>query len=208
MDGDLKGPKMTSGTVQGDLLAVARREFVERGYGGASIRSIAQKTGVSLSAMYYHYASKQDLLAAMINAGMDTFEQRVAQEFQVKDSTPTGRLLGYVASLVLFRTLDQEQSRLVQTEVRNLEPEHLAAYRERQRRSSEPLRRAVADGVESGDFRTPFPEDSYRSILGMCNAIAYWYEPDGELAVEEIVRRYQELALRVVYHRDVAAPAT
>ena len=54
---------MTSGTVQHDLLAVARREFVEHGYGGASIRSIAQKTGVSLSAMYYHYASKQELLA-------------------------------------------------------------------------------------------------------------------------------------------------
>lgn len=196
---------MTSGTVQHELLAVARREFVERGYGGASIRSIAQKTGVSLSAMYYHYASKQELLAAMLNTGMDSFEGRVAEEFEAKDSTPTGRLLGYVASLVRFRTLEQEQSRLVQTETRNLEPQYLVAYRERQRQSSEPLRRAVADGVESGDFRTPFPEDSYRSILGMCNAISHWYEPDGELAVEEIVRRYQELALQVVYHRDVAA---
>lgn len=197
---------MTSSTVQSDLLAVARREFVEHGYGGVSIRSIAQKTGVSLSAMYYHYASKQDLLAAMINAGMDTFEARVAQEFEAEDSTPTGRLLGYVASLVRFRTLEQEQSQLVQTEVRNLEPEHLSAYRERQRRSSAPLRKLMAEGIESGEFLTPYPEDSYRSILGMCNAISHWYEPDGDLAVEEIVRRYQELALRVVYHRDVAAP--
>ncbi|MDV8001361.1 TetR/AcrR family transcriptional regulator [Rhodococcus sp. IEGM 1408] len=199
---------MTIGSVQHDLLAVARREFVERGYGGASIRSIAQKTGVSLSAMYYHYSSKQELLAAMLNAGMDSFEGRVAEEFEAKDSTPTGRLLGYVASLVRFRTLEQEQSQLVQTETRNLEPQHLAAYRERQRRSSEPLRRAVADGVESGEFRTPYPEDSYRSILGMCNAIAHWYEPDGDLAVEEIVRRYQEIALRVVYHRDADAPTS
>ncbi|AWH96288.1 TetR/AcrR family transcriptional regulator [Dietzia psychralcaliphila] len=199
---------MTSGTVQRDLLAVARREFVEHGYGGASIRSIAQKTGVSLSAMYYHYASKQELLAAMLNSGMDSFERRVVEEFEAKDPTPTGRLLGYVASLVRFRTLEQEQSQLVQTETRNLEPEFLSAYRERQRQSSEPLRQALADGVDSGEFRTPFPEDSYRSILGMCNAIAHWYEPAGDLTVEEIVHRYQELALRVVYHRDVAPPAS
>lgn len=199
---------MTSGTVQNDLLEVARREFVEHGYGGASIRSIAQKTGVSLSAMYYHYASKQELLAAMLNSGMDSFERRVVEEFEAKDPTPTGRLLGYVASLVRFRTLEQEQSQLVQTETRNLEPQYLAAYRERQRQSSEPLRRAVADGVASGEFRTPFPEDSYRSILGMCNAIAHWYEPDGGLAVEDIVLRYQQLALRVVYHRDGADPSS
>lgn len=197
---------MTSGTVQHELLAVARREFVERGYGGASIRSIAQKTGVSLSAMYYHYASKQELLAAMLNTGMDSFEQRVLDEVEAEDPTPTGRLLGFVASLVRFRTLEQEQSQLVQTETRNLEPRFLDAYRERQRRSSEPLRRAVADGVASGEFRTPFPEDSYRSILGMCNAIAHWYEPAGELTVDEIVRRYQALALQVVYHRDVPTP--
>lgn len=193
---------MTGGTIQDELLAVARREFVERGYGGASIRSIAQKTGVSLSAMYYHYASKQELLAAMLNAGMDSFERRVRDEFEAEDPTPTGRLLGYVASLVRFRTLEQEQSQLVQTETRNLEPAHLEAYRERQRRSSEPLRQAVADGVASGEFRTPYPEDSYRSILGMCNAIAHWYEPGGPVTVDDIVRRYQDLALQVVFHRD------
>src|SRR5699024_12668069 len=65
------------------------RRSSDLGYGGASIRSIAQKTGVSLSAMYYHYASKQELLAAMLNAGMDSFEGRVTEEFEAKDRKST-----------------------------------------------------------------------------------------------------------------------
>lgn len=198
---------MTSGrTVQNGLLAVALREFVDKGYGGASIRSIAQKTGVSLSAMYYHYSSKQDLLVAMLDAGMDVFEQRLAGELQATEPTPTGQLLAFVAALVRFRTYEQEQSHLVQTETRNLEPESRAAYRARQRRSSEPLRQAIFDGVESGEFLSPFPEDSYRSVIGICNTVAHWYRPGGDQTVDDVVARYQELALRVVYHRDEMTP--
>ena len=198
---------MTSGTLQYDLMQVARHEFVERGYGAASIRAIAQKAGVSLSAMYYHYKNKQDLLAAMLDVGMDTFMARLEAELEAAESDPTSRLDAYVSTTVRFRSEELYQSRLVQTEVRNLEPDLFAAYSDRQRAASAPLRGIIADGVASGEFLTPFPEDSYRSILGMCNAITTWYDPDGGLTVDEIVTRYRELALRVVYHRDTVPAA-
>lgn len=196
---------MSSGTLQHELMQVARREFVECGYGTASIRTIAQKAGVSLSAMYYHYKNKQDLLAAMINGGLDLFLEQLDAAMLAAEPSPTARLAAYTGALVRFRSVELEQSRLVQTEVRSLEADNFAAYQDRQRTASAPLRQIIADGVASREFLTPFPEDSYRSILGMCNAISTWYEPDGELQVEDIVERYQELARRVVFHRDTAS---
>lgn len=193
---------MTSGTLQHSLMEVARREFVDCGYGAASIRAIAQKAGVSLSAMYYHYTNKQDLLAAMIDSGLELFLERLDTAMLAAEPSPTGRLNAYTEALVHFRSVELEQSRLVQTEVRNLEPDNLTAYKERQRAASAPLRQIVADGVAAGEFLTPFPEDSYRSILGMCNAISTWYVPGGDLEVGDLVERYQELARRVVFHRD------
>lgn len=197
---------MTSGTLQHDLMMVARKEFVECGYGAASIRSIAQKAGVSLSAMYYHYTNKQGLLAAMIDVGMDSFMAGLRAALDAAESTPTAQLDAYIGALVRFRSEELYQSRLVETEVRNLEPEHLEAYTRRRREASAPLREIVAAGVAGGEFLTPFPDDSYRTILGMCNAISTWYDPEGGVPVDEIVTRYQELARRVVYHRDTVPP--
>jgi AcrR family transcriptional regulator len=48
---------------------VALAAFAELGYHGVSIRDIAKRSGMSLSALYYHYASKYDLLVALLEKG-------------------------------------------------------------------------------------------------------------------------------------------
>ncbi|NLU84226.1 TetR/AcrR family transcriptional regulator [Rhodococcus sp. HNM0569] len=186
------------GARQRELVDVARREFVDRGYGGASIRAIAQHADVSLSALYYYYASKQDLLRAILDDGLATFVDVCTAELDRATDEPDARLCAVVTGLVRFRTLHQQQSRLVQTEVRNLEPAHLADYQQRQHASIDPLRTAVADGVRTGVFRTPYPDDARRAIVAMCNSIAYWYSPEGPDTVDDIAERYRYLALSLV----------
>jgi len=45
---------------------VALDLFLDRGYVGASMREIAGEVGVSTPALYYHFGSKDDLLAAIV----------------------------------------------------------------------------------------------------------------------------------------------
>lgn len=189
---------------QREYIDVARREFVDRGYGAASIRAIAQRAGVSLSALYYHYPSKQELLSAAMHAALDSFLAATAEELDRAEDTPTGRLCAIVAGLVRFRTEHQEESLLVQTEVRNLEPDNLRAYEERRDTTNTTLREIIAEGVAVGAFATPYPDDARRSILALCNAVAYWYDPSGAETVDEIIERYQYLSLLVVENRDAS----
>jgi AcrR family transcriptional regulator len=47
------------------LLETALRLFNERGVGGASMRELAQRAGVTVAATYHHFESKQALLRAV-----------------------------------------------------------------------------------------------------------------------------------------------
>jgi AcrR family transcriptional regulator len=47
------------------ILNVALDLFTEKGYDGASLREIAESLGVTKAAIYYHFASKDDILMAL-----------------------------------------------------------------------------------------------------------------------------------------------
>ncbi len=48
------------------ILEAARAALLEGGTGGTSTRSVAQRAGVPLSLVHYHFGSKNDLLAAVL----------------------------------------------------------------------------------------------------------------------------------------------
>lgn len=49
------------------ILEVAAHLFAERGFAGTSIRDIADALGVTKAALYYHFASKDDILQAIVD---------------------------------------------------------------------------------------------------------------------------------------------
>jgi AcrR family transcriptional regulator len=53
------------------LIAIATRLFGERGYEGASIEAVLRESGVSRGALYHHFASKEALFDAVLDAVED-----------------------------------------------------------------------------------------------------------------------------------------
>jgi AcrR family transcriptional regulator len=53
--------------LEGELLEVALREFLQHGYGGASMARIVKVAGVSKTTLYSRYASKDELFRAIIH---------------------------------------------------------------------------------------------------------------------------------------------
>jgi TetR/AcrR family transcriptional repressor of mexJK operon len=52
---------------QGDILAAAKAAFLESGYGGTSMESIARRASVSIMTLYRHARSKDVLFGAVIS---------------------------------------------------------------------------------------------------------------------------------------------
>jgi AcrR family transcriptional regulator len=72
---------------RGRLLKAASRVFGRRGYHDASLREIAEEAGVSKGALYYNFASKDDLFLALLDARMQERLEEIEVAFGVDDST-------------------------------------------------------------------------------------------------------------------------
>jgi len=53
--------------------------FVRQGYEKTSLREIADQLGITKAALYYHYASKQELLKSLTQPLIDEFEHVLAE---------------------------------------------------------------------------------------------------------------------------------
>lgn len=70
---------------------VALELFVLRGYEKTSLREISDRLGITKAALYYHYASKQELLISITQPLIDEFELVVAG-----DPEPEALLRSYI----------------------------------------------------------------------------------------------------------------
>src|SRR3954452_5269042 len=63
------------------VLDAAARVFAKNGYDGARIAQIAKAAGLSVGAIYNHYTSKAELLAAVVERhGIDELNQLLASD--------------------------------------------------------------------------------------------------------------------------------
>ncbi|ENO85695.1 TetR/AcrR family transcriptional regulator [Thauera linaloolentis] len=88
-----------------DLIATATRLFTEKGYGGTSIRDIADQAGYSQGAFYSNYESKEALLLEMLRRHM----QREAEKLIELVAQDPGNTEDVLAALEAWATtLDQD----------------------------------------------------------------------------------------------------
>ncbi|OLT12052.1 hypothetical protein BJF78_25145 [Pseudonocardia sp. CNS-139] len=80
------------------ILEIAGELFRARGYAGTSIADIAGRLGTSKSALYYHFASKEEILDALL-AGVLAAHARVAELAGSAEHGPA-EVLGAVVDMV------------------------------------------------------------------------------------------------------------
>jgi AcrR family transcriptional regulator len=194
-------PSIPRGAGREAITVAAREVFAERGFHGASIRDIARRAGLSLSALYHWHSSKQDLLAALIEESGQDYFQTCDEAMSTAGDSPADRLHALVGATVQYRVRRRFESNIANQEWRNLDPEHQRRLEKQREPASQLWVDIVADGIAQGQFHCAYPEDARRTIQAACNAIAQWYDPVGEVGLPELVERYTAIAMRVVDYR-------
>ena len=94
---------------QHDILDAAAGLFAARGYDGASITAIAERAGVSRSAVFWHFGDKNTLFKETFRRLLVPFVEEVARTLDDKD--PTQRLLELFG--VYERFVTEQQSAIL-----------------------------------------------------------------------------------------------
>jgi AcrR family transcriptional regulator len=184
------------------ILDAAIAVMAEHGYHGTSIRDIAMRARVSPAALYHHFASKQQLLATIMERGIEALLQRSRAALEAAGDQPADRLGALVEVQVLFHLEDQRGTMLGTHEMRALEEPVLGIHRAKRLQQQRLFNEVVADGVARGEFTTPLPDEAARAIVVMCTGVASWFSAKGRFSRAEMVRRYQRLALDMVGARE------
>ena len=165
------------------IMRAAATVFHRRGYHGATMADIAAEVDLTAGSLYHHFPSKEDLLIAVLDAGLSqiTGDVRVAVE---RDAAHAATLREIIHIHIRSEIDDVNIAAAVIFEGRALL--NVPGVREqyvRQRDTLEALyRRVVEDGITAGDFRAVDVGIFVKTLFGALNWVSLWYRPDGRLS--------------------------
>jgi len=138
-----------------DILAVATREFAEKGLAGARIDVIADAMRTSKRMIYYYFGSKEGLYIAVLEEAYRRIREAEAQ-LHLDDLAPEDALRKLVGATVDYHLADPDFTRLVMTE--NI---HRGEFLKRSNviqklnvPAIDAVRRVYERGLKAGVFRT------------------------------------------------------
>lgn len=177
------------------ILDIAVDLFIEQGYAGTSVRDISERLGMTKGSLYYHFASKEEVLNALVAPLLDDLDQFVRDAATGKiDRDLLERLVNLLDEHgVLLRSLMGDPSVLHGLAIRRSMPQRIAA-----------LQRSLADSDD------PAAALRGRCALGVINAgtIGPRFDtvgPDGSYACDRAVRtRLAEQEKRLVVDAALA----
>lgn len=177
------------------ILNAAVRVFGSRGYHGTSVRDIAEAAGVSPGSLYNHFASKHDLLVVILERGLDNLVAASEDALYEASPDPVSRLRALVRTHVHSHAVSRVESYIGNSELRSLTRDARALIVSKRDTQQRMFDRVVRDGAQQGVFTTDDPVMASRYIVTACTAVATWYRPGGDVSIEALVRKYQQLSL-------------
>ncbi len=84
------------------LTEAAKKEFLEKGYNGASLRSICAKAGVTTGALYFFFENKEQLFSAIVDEPLAGLKKLVLEHFR-QDSE-------YMSGIASTAEIEQDHS--------------------------------------------------------------------------------------------------
>jgi AcrR family transcriptional regulator len=183
--------------VSPDLVREAALDlFARQGYHGTTVSEIAAALGIRTPSLYNHMASKQQLLAEIIDgttrAVWADYEAAIAGQADV-----TSRLRAAAEVYALRHATHPREAVIVNRDVSSLAEPLRTEVRTLRRRHERAIRGLIERGCRDGSFSVTEPALASFGILELCVSIAHWFRPNGRLSAQQVAAHYAEFAVRI-----------
>lgn len=176
------------------IVKAAADLFMERGFGGTTVREIGERAGVGQSSLYHHAHSKGQLLAELHAKHVQDISGRLEAIFESKDS-PAVQLREVVKALLAMVHTHKAVVTVYLRESYALSDEARDGVAVERKNNDTIIERIIQRGIDSGEFRSDLDVTlTRRAILGMCNWAYQWYSPKGPHSIDEISEYFADLA--------------
>lgn len=157
----------TEKAVEQRLLDAAIQLFTERGYTATSVREIVERAGVTKPALYYHFASKEDLYLAILNDLARHTDEVIARS-RVPSGPVRERLERFLVGM--FEAFEEKKAgvRLINAvfwgPAQGAPPFNFQTFHDK---LLVVMREIVGEGIAAGELRAADPADMTLALMGV-----------------------------------------
>ncbi|MCD7746933.1 MAG: TetR/AcrR family transcriptional regulator [Firmicutes bacterium] len=142
-----------------EILDIAEQLFKKKGYTQTTVDDILKESGIAKGTLYYHFKSKEDILLAMIERQVEERKnamRAIAEDSSISAVEKVVRSIQHLSDsgLMADRIYVKGNAELHHTSFTL----SLAAF-------SPIFTKIVEEGIESGVFATPYPQESVELLF-------------------------------------------
>lgn len=179
------------------ILTCALDAFYENGFHGTSVRDIASRVGVTVPALYYHHENKEMILFTLLDSSIGQLHSMCESALVEPVDEPELVFFNLIESITRYMSKSGKISYL-DSEIRSLSPELRKVYVSKRDVVEAMVLAQVEAGFKAKVFELTSPRDTTRALLGMVQAITTWYNPDGDLTIDDVAAMYRDIAAHTV----------
>jgi len=190
---------------QEEILSHCASVIAREGYEKASIRKIAAEMGMSISALYYYFPGKEDLLFSIQYTSFDNVVRKLEEKLKGK-ANPTHKLY-----ILIENHLEHFLSRLNELvicshEINTLTGdayEKVRVIRQRYYRIALGIVKDIKKKHRECVLEAPL---AALNLFGMLNWIYMWYDPDKNKSYRTLAKEIYNLFLNGIKSRSRSSP--
>ncbi|MBU2549047.1 MAG: TetR/AcrR family transcriptional regulator [Proteobacteria bacterium] len=176
------------------VVDTAIKVFHRKGYRSATLDDVAHDLGLTKPALYHYVSSKENLLSQIYIQALESFFSYI-YEIPSLELSPTEKMRLFIRrhlktvvieNLAMFSVFFSEENQLPQEDVQRIRGE--------KRKFNKVVEQIIQEGMDWGCFRRLNPKLMSYAIIGMCNWLYRWYDPETSLfSPDEIADQFVSL---------------
>lgn len=184
-----------------EILTAATEVFAARGYRATNLGDVAKRLGVTRQALYYHFASKDDILFAVFLKFFDALDAAIQDAVEDVEE-PAERLRAMLRAHVKVVAEQSVYSSVFVQEHRTLPEAFEKLVMERRRAYHLHFVSAYEDAARAGYLRRDIdPGIAVSLMFGAANWTYRWFRPSGKLSAIDVARLADDLLMNGMLER-------
>jgi AcrR family transcriptional regulator len=176
-----------------EILKAAVNEFLEKGYEGSSVESIARRAGITKGGIYHHFRSKDEILLA----ANKKFEEPLRSMIKTAESKPDAAegISGFIAEYLAHWSSHPKETSFFLLSLSKIlgSPKLWALYEEYCHMMRMFACSLYNRGMESGLFRAHDTERQALALVAALEGVLGYMFVDRQLDPKQVIRDFQQL---------------
>ncbi|WP_207430257.1 TetR/AcrR family transcriptional regulator [Sabulibacter ruber] len=167
------------------IIGEAAKLFKQKGYGGTSMRDLAEQVGLDAASMYHYIKSKDEILQGIC---FDIANTYVSQLTEIENATQSysQKLKALVRLHIHLMTTKGPEVSVANNEWKSLSADALTEFKSLRSQYEKRLAALIEAGAEAGEFQQVNTSVALFTLLSAIRWVELWWKPDRGIATEEL----------------------